>query len=219
MSLSIPSHTTGQGKPAGRIRQKNEVLIIAAAEKEFARHGYKGTSMNAIALKADLPKANLHYYFNNKLGLYQAVLANILDQWDSAFNHLTADADPALALSNYIRTKMEFSRTNPDASRVFAMEVISKGPFLNQYLNQDYRDWLSTRTAVFKTWIAAGKMEPVDPEHLIFLLWSSTQHYADFGAQICQAQGKSKLTRQDFKTATDNLINIILKGCGLTPPT
>jgi TetR/AcrR family transcriptional regulator len=35
--------------------------------------------MNTIALNAGLPKANLHYYFTNKLGLYVAVLSNIIN--------------------------------------------------------------------------------------------------------------------------------------------
>ncbi|MWV14133.1 TetR family transcriptional regulator [Pseudomonas sp. R-28-1W-6] len=218
MNLYIPSHSSSPEKPAGRIRQHNEEVILAAAGEEFARHGFKGTSMNAIALKAELPKANLHYYFGNKLGLYLAVLANIIDLWDSTFNHLTVDDDPAEALSRYIRAKMEFSRKHPDASRLFAMEVISGGPCLSQYFNQDYRSWFNSRAAVFRAWIDAGKIDPVDPVHLIFLLWGSTQHYADFGSQICRVVGKSKLTRQDFNQAGDNLIRIILKGCGLTPP-
>ena len=89
MTFEVPAHG---GKPASRIRQKNEETIIKAAEDEFARHGYKGTSMNTIATKAGLPKANLHYYFTNKLGLYVAVLSNILELWDSTFNSLTAAA-------------------------------------------------------------------------------------------------------------------------------
>ena len=90
MSLEVPAHSIHAGKPASRIRQKNEQAILQAAEDEFARHGYKGTSMNTIAASAGLPKANLHYYFTNKLGLYIAVLSNILELWDSAFNALTA---------------------------------------------------------------------------------------------------------------------------------
>ncbi|MBC9249547.1 TetR family transcriptional regulator [Pseudomonas alcaligenes] len=206
------------GKPAGRIRQKNEKAIIAAAEIEFARHGYKGTSMNSIAQAVGLPKANLHYYFNNKQGLYVAVLNNILDQWDDTFSSLNVNDDPAEALSRYIRSKVEFSRTQPLASRIFAMEVISGGECLTSHFTQDYRDWFRGRAAVFQAWIDAGKMEPIDPVHLIFLLWGSTQHYADFASQICRLTGKSSLKRADFDEAADNLERIILRGCGLTPP-
>ncbi len=214
MTFEIPAH---DGKPAGRIRQQNEEIILKAAEDEFARHGFKGTSMNAIALKAGLPKANLHYYFTNKLGLYIAVLSNIIELWDSTFNSLSAEDDPAQALSSYIRAKIEFSRRQPEASRVFAMEIISGGACLTEYFTQDYRTWFQGRAAVFQAWIDAGKMDPVDPVHLIFLLWGSTQHYADFATQICRVSGRSRLTRQDMQDASDNLIRIILKGCGLTP--
>ncbi len=211
----VPSST----KPAGRIRQKNEKAIIVAAEEQFARHGYKGTSMNTIALAVGLPKANLHYYFNNKLGLYVAVLNNILDLWDATFSSLTVNDDPADALSRYIRAKIEFSRTQPLASRIFAMEVISGGECLSGHFNQDYRDWFRGRAAVFQAWIDAGKMDPIDPVHLIFLLWGSTQHYADFASQICRLTGKTSLKKADFDEAASNLERIILKGCGLTPPT
>ncbi|HEN8714077.1 MULTISPECIES: TetR/AcrR family transcriptional regulator [Pseudomonas] len=218
MTLEVPAHRlSASGKPAGRIRQKNEQAIIQAAEDEFARHGFKGTSMNTIALKAGLPKANLHYYFTNKLGLYIAVLSNIIELWDSTFNALSVDDDPGTALSHYIRTKMEFSRRNPQASRIFAMEVISGGTCLTEYFSADYREWFRGRAAVFEAWIAAGKMDPVDPVHLIFLLWGSTQHYADFATQICQVTGRSRLTKQDMEDASNNLIHIILKGCGITP--
>ena len=214
MTFEIPAH---DGKPAGRIRQQNEEIILKAAEDEFARHGFKGTSMNAIALKAGLPKANLHYYFTNKLGLYIAVLSNIIELWDSTFNSLSAEDDPAQALSSYIRAKIEFSRRQPEASRVFAMEIISGGACLTEYFTQDYRTWFQGRAAVFQAWIDAGKMDPVDPVHLIFLLWGSTQHYADFATQICRVSGRTRLTRQDMQDASDNLIRIILTGCGLTP--
>ena len=216
MTLVVPAHSAlTNGKPASRIRQKNEVAIIKAAEDEFARHGFKGTSMNTIAQNAGLPKANLHYYFTNKLGLYIAVLSNIIELWDSTFNHLRAEDDPGQALAHYIRAKMEFSRRQPQASRIFAMEVISGGECLTEYFNQDYRSWFNGRAAVFTAWIEAGKMDPIDPVHLIFLLWGSTQHYADFATQICRVTGRSRLTKQDFEDATRNLTCIILKGCGI----
>ena len=218
MTLEVPAHRTLAAKPAGRIRQKNEQAIIQAAEDEFARHGFKGTSMNTIAQNAGLPKANLHYYFTNKLGLYIAVLSNIIELWDSTFNALSVEDDPAQALAQYIRAKMEFSRRNPQASRIFAMEIISGGNCLTDYFSQDYREWFKGRAAVLQAWIDAGKMDPIEPVHLIFLLWSSTQHYADFATQICQVTGRSRLTKQDMEEAGDNLIHIILKGCGLTPP-
>jgi TetR/AcrR family transcriptional regulator len=174
--------------------------------------------MNSIAQAVGLPKANLHYYFSSKQGLYVAVLNNILGQWENALDNMTVNDDPAVALSRYIRAKVEFSRSQPLASRIFAMEVISGGQYLSHHYNQDNRDWFRNRTAVIQAWIDAGKLAPVDPAHLIFLLWGSTQHYADFASQICLFTGKSSLKKADFEDAADNLERIILGGLGLTPP-
>lgn len=212
------AQTSLSNKRAGRIRQKNEERILSAAAEEFARHGFKGTSMNAIALRAGLPKANLHYYFNNKLSLYVEVMRHILDLWDNAFDHLTVDDDPATALAGYIRTKMEFSRKQPQASKIFAMEVISGCECLSEHFNEDYRAWFRGRAAVLQAWSDAGKMDPIDPMHLIFLIWSSTQHYADFSDQIRRITGQRRVTKDDIERGMDTLIRVILKGCGLTPP-
>jgi len=206
-------------KVAGRIRQKNEQLILSAAEEEFARHGYKGATVNNIARRAGLPKANIHYYFNNKLELYAAVLSGIIELWDGTLNELHADDDPAQVLPAYIAAKMRFSREYPLASLIFAIEIINGAPNLEGYFNDEYRQWFRGRTEVFRTWVAQGKIAPVDPEHLIFLLWSSTQHYADFACQIQSALGRESLSDADYEVATRMLTQVILRGCGIEVPT
>ncbi len=213
MLIRIDAHRGG--KIAGRIRQKNEQLILAAAEVEFAHHGYQGATMNGIARRAGLPKANLHYYFTNKLALYAAVLSGILELWDGTLNELRAEDDPAIALPAYIATKMRFSREYPLASRIFAIEILSGAPNLIDYFNDEYRAWFRSRTDVFRRWIELGKIAAVDPAHLIFLLWSSTQHYADFAVQIKAGLGRETLDDADFQNATTTLTQIIMRGCGI----
>ena len=147
-----------------------------------------------------------------------AVLSNILELWDSTFNTLTVDDDPAEALARYIRAKLEFSRRFPLASKIFAMEVISGGACLEKHFDQDYRDWFRGRAAVFEAWIAAGKMDAVDPTHLIFLLWGAPST-TPISARRSAASARKRLTKDDFEIAAQSLTHIILKGCGLTPPT
>eukprot|EP01030_Chromulinospumella_sphaerica_P020940 gene20940-20865_t len=92
--------------PKGLIRRANEALILSAAEKVFARAGFGGATMAAIAEASGLPKANLHYYFGSKEVLYRAVLAQILSDWLVPTHGITVDADPRTALEQYIRAKM-----------------------------------------------------------------------------------------------------------------
>ena len=58
-------------------------------------------------------------------------------------------------------------------------------------------------------------MDPVDPISLIFLIWSATQHYADFQSQVASITGHDDFTDEDMQRVTDFLIQVVLKGCGV----
>ena len=199
----------------GQIRTDNRAKIIAIAEMEFAEFGYKGASIMNIAKRANMPRANVHYYFKSKLELYKKVLTDILQLWNQAFNQITPEDDPADAIAAYIRAKVMYSKTNPLASKIFANEIIHGAPRINEYLNSDFRDWLRSKSAVMEHWIKQKKMDPVDPLFLIMLIWSATQHYADFSTQVNAVLDKKALTDQDFEDIANNLTHIILKGCGI----
>ena len=202
----------------GQIRTDNRAKIIAIAEMEFAEFGYKGASIMNIAKRANMPRANVHYYFKSKLELYKKVLTDILQLWNQAFNQITPENDPADAIGAYIKAKVMYSKTNPLASKIFANEIIHGAPRINEYLNSDFRDWLRSKSAVIEQWIKQGKMDPVDPLFLIMLIWSATQHHADFSTQVNAVLDKKELTDQDFEDVANNLTHIILKGCGINPP-
>jgi len=202
--------------PVGRIRQKNQLRIIAAAEEEFVTFGFKGASMKRIAERAELPRANIHYYFKNKVDLYAAVLGDILDVWNSTITGINPDDDPKETLIAYIRAKVLSAKNNPNASRIFASEIIHGAPHIGQYLKQDYRGEVLKITNGFQSWIDQGKMDPVDPTHLLFMIWGSTQHYADFGVQVRATMGKDSLDDDDFEKVITSITHVILKGCGLT---
>ena len=199
----------------GAVRARNEQSILAAAEHEFELHGYGGARMQKIADRAGLPKANIHYYYKNKQALYTAVLSRIVHIWNDAFDKISVDDDPSSALEEYIRAKLEYSRTNPKAARIFSNEIIHGAPHLTRYLKTDLKSWVAERAGVIQTWIDRGQIDPVDPYHLIFLIWSATQHYADYYAQIIAIKGKSDLSRKDYQKAGDSIVAVILKGSGL----
>lgn len=195
---------------------KNRARIIAAAEKAFASHGLKGTSVQQIADEAGLPKTNVLYYFKTKLALYLTILEDTLALWNSHFDQATAEDDPAEALASYIAEKMELSRTRPLASKIFAMEILNGAPNLTAYFEDDHGRWMQSRVAVIQAWIDEGRMQSVTPEYLLFTIWGSTQHYADFAAQITQLRGPMR--KQEFHHATCDLVRLILTGCGLPVP-
>ncbi|HMA14538.1 MAG: TetR family transcriptional regulator C-terminal domain-containing protein [Bacteroidota bacterium] len=199
----------------GHIRVRNRALILAAAEEVFATQGYRGATTAAIAKKAGLPKANVHYYFGTKEALYQAVLQDILGLWLGELDRVTEDRDPATALSDYIRAKVRLSRERPLASKVYANEMIRGAPHTRDFLKNELRNLVKAKAKVLEAWAAAGKMDPVDPVHLISMIWAATQHYADFEVQIGALLGRRQLAAKDYDDAAETIVRTVLKGCGV----
>jgi TetR/AcrR family transcriptional regulator len=213
-----PSETpTGKYKP-GKIRDRNLTNIINAAEEEFVQNGFRGASIQNIADRAGIPKANVHYYFKSKDNLYVTVLDNIINLWNDVLGEITVDDDPAEVLDRFIRKKVELSYTHPRASKLYAMEMIQGAPHLKGYIRTEMRQFVRRKAQIIEQWIEQGRMDKVDPMHLIFLIWSSTQHYADFDVKILTVMNRAEYEADMIKDISDFLSQMILKGCGLTPP-
>ena len=200
------------------IRTRNEQLILRAAEQVFAQAGFKGATTNAIARKAGVPKANVHYYFSTKAELYRRVIEDVGQYWLAAARPFDDSDDPAAALCGYIRIKMQQARERPYGSKIWAMEVIRGAPVIDGYLHAVLKVWFKDRTKKIRTWIKDGKMDDIDPQTLFFMIWATTQHYADFEHQIAVLNNDRPLSDKNYERASGQVCQIILKGVGLLPP-
>lgn len=196
------------------IRQENETRILQAAEKVFAEAGFGGATMQLIADMAGLPKANLHYYFPTKEDLYRRVVRNIFEFWLHAADSFDMASGPVEGIGAYVDAKMEISRRHADGSKVWASEVMHGAPVIQDYLETTLRDWTQGRADLIQRWIDEGKMAPVDPRHLLYMLWATTQHYADFGHQIETLNAGKPLSDRQWREAKDSVKTIILRGIG-----
>ena len=198
-----------------RRRQDSETRILAAAEQIFAEKGFSGATTAMIAAKAKLPKANVHYYYGTKKQLYRAVLKRILDGWHAFGDSFRADADPATAFAKYITAKVEASRRQPYASKVFANEMLRGGPEIGDYLANQARHWVKDKAKVINHWVASGRMQPVEPAHLFFILWAATQTYADFDCQMRAVLNRKQLSTDDFEAGSALILRMTLGACGV----
>ena len=195
-------------------RLESERMIMVAAEKVFAEAGFGGATMQLIADVAGLPKANLHYYFPTKEALYRSVVQDIFQVWLKAADIFDQASGPVEGIGAYIDAKMEISRRHPAGSKVWASEVMHGAPVIQDYLETTLEQWANGRITVIQSWIDRGLMAPIDPRHLLYMVWATTQHYADFGHQIETLNNTEPLTDAQWQAATDSVKTIILKGIG-----
>ena len=202
-------------RPPGSKRLANEARILEAAEEVFATAGFSGARTAAIARRAGVPKANLHYYFGTKEALYRRLLEAILEVWLGMGESIRPEADPAQAFAAYIAAKVEHSRRRPHASKVFANEMLHGAPQLRSYLRHALKRWVAAKARVIEGWVAAGRMAPIETRHLFFVIWAMTQTYADFDVQVAAVLGRKRIGPRDYQAATALITQLVLRGAGL----
>jgi TetR/AcrR family transcriptional regulator len=209
-----PASTARAGKTRKRtrIQAENESRILDAALEVFSTYGFRGATVDQIAALAGMTKPNLLYYFRRKQDLYLAVLNRTHEMWLQPLEALAADGDPVDEITRYIDRKLEMSREMPTASRLFAMEIMQGAPILGPVLAGRLKTLVDDKAAVIRGWIEAGRIAPIDPYHLIFTIWATTQHYADFDVQIRAILGRGADNNAHFETARVTLEQLLIKG-------
>lgn len=176
--------TQAQLKKSSRIQQRNRSLILDAALEVFSQHGYRGTTLDQIAERAGLSKPNILYYFEGKEEIHVTLLNQLMETWLDPLVTLDPEGDPLSEILNYVQRKLDMAHELPRQSRLFAGEILQGAPRMAPHLEAGLKPLFDEKCALIQAWMDAGHLRPVDPRHLIFSIWATTQHYADFAAQV-----------------------------------
>jgi TetR/AcrR family transcriptional regulator len=171
-------------RPRTRIQMKNTQAILDAALIVFSQNGFRGATLDQIAQEPGLSKPNQLYYFPSKEAIHSALLAGLMENWLDPLHKMNPAGDPVEEILAYVLRKLEMARTMPRESRLFANEIVQGAPNIMGEITGDLKTLVDDKSAVIAAWVEAGKLAPVEPHHLIFSIWATTQHYADFDAQI-----------------------------------
>lgn len=191
--------------PLSRIQRDNRERILTAALAAFARDGFRGATVDRIAAEAGMSKPNLLYYYPTKERMYLAVLDRVLSTWLDPLRAMDPGGDPVEEILAYVHAKLAMAAAHPEASRLFAGEVMRGAPVLGGELAGPLRALVEEKAAVIRGWIEAGRLAPHDPMHLVFSIWATTQHYADFATQVRAVTGREDVPFEEAAAFLDGL--------------
>lgn len=174
----------GTARPQTRIQERNRRAILDAALEVFSQYGFRGSTLDQIAQFSGLSKPNLLYYFPSKEAIHAELLSGLLDTWLEPLRALDPEGDAIEEILAYVHRKIEMAETLPRESRLFANEIVQGAPRIMDEIEGPLRELVDEKAAVIRAWAEAGRIAPVDPYHLIFSIWATTQHYADFDVQV-----------------------------------
>jgi AcrR family transcriptional regulator len=102
--------------------------IVEVATREFARLGYSGARVDAIAARTRTSKRMIYYYFGSKEHLYLAVLEQAYRSIRSVESHLDlASLEPEAALRRLVELTFDYQNAHPEFIRLVMNENILNG--------------------------------------------------------------------------------------------
>ncbi|MEO6467764.1 MAG: TetR/AcrR family transcriptional regulator [Acidimicrobiia bacterium] len=75
-----PAKPRGRGRPANTSTDDTVATVLAAARRQFAAHGYAGTSNQTVANAAGLAHTAIYNHFGSKARLFTAVFVDVQDR-------------------------------------------------------------------------------------------------------------------------------------------
>jgi TetR/AcrR family transcriptional regulator len=166
-ALRKPSRAGSRGKP-----EESRQAILNAALAEFANQGVAGARTDSIAEAAGVNKALLYYYFEDKEGLYRAVLEHVFSGLLERVRPVLQGPDPALQkLVKYALTHFDYIAAAPSYSRIVQGELmrasVGKSPHI-QYLGEKYFKRLTEALLTTLTeGMRRGEIRQIDPMNTI----------------------------------------------------
>jgi TetR/AcrR family transcriptional regulator len=136
--------------------------ILDAAEEEFSKHGLSGARIEAIATRAGVTTAMIHYYFENKEGLYKTVLQRPATECHDVLHELNLEnLPPEEALKTLIRAAIAYEAAHPRRGMLWFQEA-------NQNQGKYFKlgNWQETFAYIIKVLergIAEGTFRQLDP--------------------------------------------------------
>jgi len=154
--------------------QSAQQRILIAASEEFVEKGLAGARMQAIANRAGVNKALLHYYFRSKQRLYEAVfentLGNIWKEMEKNMAGLDENADVAVIVRTLVSTYLNTLKDSPAFPRIFLRELADGGDNLRVIINgfiERFGNVIGRVFGVFKRGVQQGTLRPIDPVHIL----------------------------------------------------
>lgn len=142
--------------------EATQAQILDAAESEFAKHGLSGARIGNIAKRAGITTAMIHYYFNNKEGLYLAVLQRPVREIQEILQQLKLrELPPEEALSECIKGIIDYESKHRHRAMIMFHEANQNQGKYFQQLN-----WAGNFAAVLEVierGIRLGIFRSVDP--------------------------------------------------------
>lgn len=195
-----------------RDREITVPAILAAAEIEFAAHGFAAARTESIAARANVVKGMIFHYFKSKEGLFEAVLERAYQPFSKALDKsLDKNLSATDALLAFIDRLLAAMAEKPLSPAIFILESIqSRGEHLRKL---GLPSLFARVESLLKRGIAAGEFRKMDPWHGAINIIGLCGFYFCAAGNISQAdKGSDPLNKGSLRRHAAEVLAFVSKG-------
>lgn len=169
------------GRPSGRRGKDTQAKILDAAEEAFAEVGFEGARLHEIAERAGVTKAMVHYYFDSKDKLYQAVLDRVLFELIKLVQDVTSSGGNRIEqLDAFIQKFFDYVGQHPHFARLGFAGGAAEKRYFDTIIQQFFHPLLLRGIKFINRGIEEGEFRRVNTEQLLFMLYfTATGYFSD----------------------------------------
>jgi len=196
-------------RPPGDSRKS----ILDAALTEFAAHGFRGASVDAIARRARLNKAMIYYHFDDKLALYLDILRGVFTALrDRTAAILGSPASPQEKVAAFIDAFGAEADARPYLPRLMMLEIADGARHLDSQTLRVMVGVFQNLRAILEEGRDKGVFRPVDPVATYFSVVGPTMFFRA-AAPVREIISRLDIVdlRMDAATFGDHLKDAVLK--------
>ncbi|HEY2585353.1 MAG TPA: TetR/AcrR family transcriptional regulator [Tepidisphaeraceae bacterium] len=161
----------GPGRPRDEdLADRRRREIVRHAIEEFARNGFNGADLDAIAANAGCSKGTLYNYFESKGALFSASVDHVMFSLVDALGDEGDESDPVEQIERLAVNFLRHFAQHPQYVELLVQERADfkdrQEPTYYRYRETSRAKWLRR----FEWLIAQGRMRPMPPERALTVM-------------------------------------------------
>lgn len=171
--------------------------ILTAAAQEFADHGFEGATTRSIAHRAGIRHALVIYHFDNKLGIWQAVMRDVFHWFTDAFRVRIEGLEGIDDVTKLRLLQADFIRLaakHPELHWLMSHEAGHGGERLDWLLENLVQDGYELFRSLIEKAQSAGCYVEGDPGHLYYLFLGAAARIFMLSSEVERVVGRSPFT-------------------------
>ncbi|MDZ8184552.1 MAG: TetR/AcrR family transcriptional regulator [Nostoc sp. ChiSLP02] len=195
-----------------RDAEATQAVILAAAQQEFAKHGLTAARTEAIAAKTGVAKSMIYYYFQDKEGLYQAVLERSHSDLLQTTQQLDLDElTPEAALETFLAALLDCVSRNPNLPLIMFHEAVQNQGQYYKHSSSLSIDKILVK--ILERGVTTGVFRKLDPlQSAINIMGTCLFYFIAIGNAEHHRQDKPFLSPAMLEQHSQEAIALILAG-------